>query len=346
MKAGYELELLAPIGSTRYSIAYHFSQKYNLNLKTCFHRESEIWPGSNNGIAYYCLTKGFELWNNQSWQFRFINDMTIRHSLDASVPESNEWYHILTDDIRFIDLIQNQCDSSSATSEILKPISKLYKVEQQIKDRIYSVVGKKSKLICGAHSQMADRNRICEIVTAPITENHQQRLEEIIDLANSMGCIVPQEGAFHIHFDGTDFANSKTLLRMIRYFYVWTDVLKAMIPPNPYCTRLGEYSKAILDYAFDLANETKPFSDVVSELKMLAPTKYCDFNFNNILIGDPDKFTVEVRVIPMLLDSAALVAANDLYMSFLEFIKTTNHQYSQQKFLATEQNMSMLIDSF
>ena len=259
MKVGYELELLTPVGLTRKSIAEAFAKKYALKLKSNFHRESELWPGSQNKTSYYCLTKCFELWNSNHWSFRFVNDMTIQESLIVNTPESEDWYHILSDDIRLIDLILQNCNSDSKTSEILKPIADFYKTEVKSHDNIYSVTGKKSKLICGAHSRMTDRNRICEIITAPIADDYQAQLAEIVELAKTTGCAVPVEGAFHIHFDGLAFANSKTLLKMIRYFYIWSDVLKSIIPPNPNCKRLGEYSQEIVDYAFDLANENKSF---------------------------------------------------------------------------------------
>lgn len=343
MKVGYELELLAPIGLTRHSVAQAFAQKLQLQMKPCFHRESEFWPGDQS-TPFYCLTKGFELSNQDKWHFRFINDMTIRHSLDPAVQESPEWYHLLTDDIRFIDLINIHCHAGDHADQILKPIANLYKTDVHSENGIYSVTGQKSKLICGAHTRMADRNRICEIVTAPITENHQDKLDEIVTLAASLGCVVPREGAFHIHFDGTAFANTATLLRFIRYCHVWSGVLKMLIPPNPYCTRLADYSPEILQYAFNTENEKKSFDQTVIELKSLAPTKYCDFNFTNILTGNPDKFTVEVRVIPMMLDAAALGGASDLYMSFMNFICTTDIEYPMQKLEPTQAHAAQLLE--
>ena len=342
MKAGYELELLCPPGLTRLSVAQAIASKFKLALVPCFHRESELWPGADNATPYYCLTKGFELFEKNQWQFRVVNDMTVKDSIDLAVTESPEWFHVLTDDIRFIDLIRRHCNAGEPCASILSPIARLFNSEVKLSDGIYSVTGLDSKLVCGAHSKATDRNRICEIVTAPITENHHEKLSEILQIATSMGCVVPKEGAFHIHFDGEPHANSSGLLRVIRYFYVWSDVLKALIPPNPHCTRLGEYSAEIVDYSFNRDNALKDFARVKSDLKALSPTKYCDFNFTNILIGNLNKFTIEVRVIPMLLDSAALSAASDLYSSFMNFISTSNVGYKKQKLKANAKNIKNL----
>lgn len=343
MKLGYEIELLAPLGQTRESIAESFAKKFQLNMKACFHRESEHLPGIQDLAPYYCLTKGFELYNSSGWQLRFINDMTIRESIDKSAPDLPQWFHILTDDIRFIDLILCHCDPTSKVDQILLPIAKIYNSQINNADGIYSVSGNASKLICAAHSQMTDRNRICEIVTSPITDGHHLKLEEIIEQALSIGCIVPKEAAFHIHFDGLAFANTTSLLRLIRYFYIWSDVLKKIIPPNPNCTRLGDYNSQIIDYAFNPLNEKKVFEQTVSDLKQLSPTKYCDFNFNNILIGNPDKFTIEVRAIPMILNAAAMNAASDLYISFINFISTSDFTYSPLKKEPTSENVTELL---
>ena len=82
---------------------------------------------------------------------------------------------------------------------------------------------------------------------------------------------------------------------------------------------------------------------MIIDLKALGPTKYCNFNFNNILIGDPSKFTIEVRVIPMILDEQALFASHELYMGFLNYMLNSNINFEKKKNLATSENINNLL---
>ena len=343
MKVGYELELLAPFGKNRRDLADHLVGSLGDSIQPIFHRESEYWPGANDSKPYFCLTKGFEILRAGQPTLKVINDMTIELGLDPNVPQQGDWYHILADDIRLIELIKKQCDPAQPTDKILEPIASLFGLEVQHSQKVWAVIKPGMAPICGTHSYMTDRHRICEVVTSPIETNHHQALTTLLDSCKEFGCTLPVEAAFHMHFDGEAFSNSSSLLRFIRYCHVWGDVLKAIIPPNPNCKRLGGYSNSVIDYAFDLQNEQKTFDQVKMELKELKPVKYCDFNFNNILIGDPQKLTVEVRVIPMIMDSAALCAANDLYQGFIRFILESDHSYEKQKKQPTQDEIQSLL---
>lgn len=347
MKCGYELELLAPAGETRYTIATYLAKHYSCQVTPFFHRESDLWPKSLHSKPFYCLTRGFRLEKDGSWQFKVVNDMTIGKQIDLEKSIEEDWYHLLSDDIRLIDLMHSHCDPNAKTPVILLPIAKLFRTTIQKNNDIFQVIGPRSSLICASHRFFGDRNRICELVTAPIHNNHKETLQKVLALMIQKGCTIPEEAAFHIHFDAIDFYTPPLLLRLIRYFHVWSNILKALIPPNPNCTRIGAYAATVIDYAFDKKNQSLSWSQTTDSLKKLGAQKYCDFNFVNVLNvakDNPQKRTIEIRTIPMTFDADALVAATGLFSGFLDFIKSTDHDYANEALPVTAENIHLLLD--
>jgi hypothetical protein len=328
MKCGFELELIAPDGESRASIAAHLAEVHSCTVGSYFHRESDLWPGDPASKSFHCLTRAFLLENDAGWQLKVANDMTIGRQIDLETSVSGDWYHILSDDIRIVDLIHTHCNAVDKTEEVLLPMAGLFGTQLQREDDIIKVVGPRSSLVCAAHARFSDRSRICEIITAPITRGHRQRLVSIIGATREMGCQIPLEAAFHIHFDGADFLDTRPFLRLIRYFHAWSGILRALIPPNPNCIRLGGYEDCVVEYAFDRDNDRRSWAETVASMKKLRAVKYCDFNFVNLLSARPEKTTVEIRTIPMTFDVDALLAATELFHGFLQFVRTTDLEYT------------------
>ena len=343
MKCGYELELLAPIGETRHSIASHLAQYYSCQPVPIFHRESDYRPHHIHSASFYCLTRGFYLERPSGFWLKVVNDMTISNQINLDNDEETDWYHLLADDIRLVDLIISHCDPGAGPKEILDPIASLFRTSVEKNGSLYQVAGPRSSLVCFAHHLFKDRNRICEIVTAPITTLHREILLDLTTKVQEKGCIIPTEAAFHIHYDATDFCSPALLLRLIRYFHVWSQTIKRIVPPNPHCRRLGAYADDVVNYAFARSNEDKPWEEVVASLKSAGATKFCDFNFVNILNGHPTKMTFEVRITPMTFNVDALVAATDFFHQFLQSVKNTNHDYDQAIFPGEPQDIQLLM---
>jgi len=343
MKCGYELELLAPLGETRHSIAHHLGKNYSCQPLAIFHRESDYNPYYIHGKSFYCLTRGFRLESPSGFWLKVVNDMTISTQIDLENDDETDWFHLLADDIRLIDLIVSHCDPGASPQQVLTPIAELFQTTVDKKDTLYQVSGPSGSLVCLAHHHFKDRNRICEIVTAPIETSHREVLYNIIHQVQEKGCTIPTEAAFHIHFDATDFCSSDRLLRLIRYFHVWSEIIKTLVPPNPHCQRLGPYTDEVVRYAFDRANDNKPWDEVVAALKGAGATKFCDFNFANILNGDPNKMTIEVRIIPMTFNVDALVAATVFFNQFLQSVIHTDYDHTSDIFPAEPENIEALI---
>ena len=320
-----------------------FSMHLGGKVSPIFHRDSDYRPGGDATKAYYCLTRGFVLDSPSGLTLSFVNDMTISTELDLGDETETDWFHVLSDDSRLLELVRHHCDPSQSPDGILAPLAALFHTEIQQQGRLFRVIDNQGSLIALSHSFFCDRKRICELVTSPLCSNHKGVLEMLVQEALRAGCTVPAEAAFHIHFEGATLCSTSHILRLIRCFFIWGPTLKRILPPNPHCRRLGDYPQGVIEYAFERANETCSWEETKTALKDLGLNKYCDFNLVNLLRGDNTKLTVEIRAIPMILDADALFGATQFYFGVLQLFGCMKDYECMQSLPPTDENIRELL---
>ena len=98
LRIGFEIELLAPPGSSRADLAAEVARRSGGGVHRFFHTDSEpsLVPGLDHFIH---LTPGFDVVDERGRPMcRLVDDITIRADLDPRVPPRPGWYRIVGDE--------------------------------------------------------------------------------------------------------------------------------------------------------------------------------------------------------------------------------------------------------
>lgn len=315
-KIGFEIELMAPPGLSRQDLAEAIAQEHNGFVHRIFYPQSE--PSHVPGTPlFHNLTLGFEVIDSEgNLIVRCVDDLTLQDDLDKTQKPQPEWYRIVSDDTRLLQLVICQADPKAASGEVLKPIADLFATQVEVgPGGMMRVADHTGNPIAIAALLPGERERPCELITPPIDSNHYQRLELLLNKARSLGFTIPCEGATHFHFDAVNLCSPRVFTNLVNILWTYGEILKKLVGTNPHCRRLGAWDEELLI----LINETDfcdmSWSDVQMGLAKLQLTKYCDFNLKNLIHKIPDKFTFEARIFPSwlhpepLIESAALMEA-------------------------------------
>ena len=345
-KIGFEIELLAPKGLSRKSLAESIAQANNGKVSRIFYPQSE--PSHVPGTPlFHNLTLGFKVVDNQGNLIaKCVDDLTLQDDLDKSHPPQPEWYRIVSDDNRFLQLITCQADAEQSKSEVLNPIADLFgtHVESGV-EGMMRVADNTGNPIAIAAPLPGERERPCEIISAPIDANHQQKIEVILETARLLGFTVPVEGATHIHFDAKPLCSANVFANLVNIFHTHGRNLKRLVGSNPKCTRFGSWDINLIKLVNEPDFRELPWEEAKARVAKLELTKYCDFNLKNLIHPIPDKFTFEARIFPVWLDSQPIIEAAALCEAVLRYAisepqispnTTLNWELeSMQKFLKT-----------
>jgi len=199
------------------------------------------------------------------------------------------------------------------------------------------------------------RERPCEIVTAPLTLDHEAALEALLRPARELGFTVPTESAVHLHVDGAPFRSAHAFANLVRLFGHWRGALHALLETNPACTRLAPMPPALLALVEEEAAawaaatsgaRTGAGADVEDDdvttaadgdattaggaasaerwhrLQQAAARtgllKYMDVNLTALLTDSPARDTVEVRILPGSLSASDITGRARLVEALLD----------------------------
>ncbi len=128
-KIGFEIELLAPKGLSRQTLAEAIAHEQGGIVRRFFHPQSE--PSKVPGtLLFHNLTMGFEVVNKQGQVIaRCVDDLTLQDDLEKTTSPLTGWYRIVSDDLRLLQLIKQQANPTAPLSEVLKPIAQLFATE-------------------------------------------------------------------------------------------------------------------------------------------------------------------------------------------------------------------------
>ena len=317
-KTGFEIELMAPAGLSRHDLAKATALRVGGTVERFFHPQSE--PSAVEGRPVFeNLTPGFRVRDAQGvWVASFVDDLTLQRDLDRERAPLAGWRRIVADDGRLLRLVERHCDPDAGDDRTLEPLAALFGTEAQRHEAgMVRVVDANGRSVAIDAPLPGERERPCEIVTAPIETNHEAVLEALLADARGLGFIVPVEAATHVHFDGEALCSARAITGLVD---VWTrhgEALKRLVGVNRACVRLGDWPAGLVALTGSEAFQSMDWAEAKAALGGAGLTKYCDLNLVNLLTGRAEKHTVEVRVLPAYLEIAPLMAASALFEGVL-----------------------------
>lgn len=319
-KVGFEIELMAPPGASRRDIAQRVAARVGGIATRIFHPESEHAkvPGTP---VFENLTLGYRVEDaNGAWVASFVDDLTLQADFEKQAKPKSGWYRIVSDEPRLLRLIEEQCDPTASLEEVLKPVAALFGVEvEHSAEGMMRVSDTRGATVAIGAPLPGERERPCEIVTAPIASDHRAALNELLDDARTLGFSVPKESATHIHFDAKPLRSAHFIARFVRTVSRFPMELRALMHANANCVRMGgwppELAKAVAKPDFiDLS-----WDEVRATLLGLGLTKYCDFNLVNMINQDNAKDTLEVRILPGMMDTETILTCAAFFEALLRW---------------------------
>lgn len=319
-KKGFEIELLAPRGLTRRDLAARIAGRVGGRVEPCFYPQSE--PSLVPDLPVFeNLILGFEVLDQRDERIALlVDDLTIRADLDREAAPKPGWLRILSDEARLLSLVQQNCSAQAPFDQVLAPLAALFGTEVEQPDpQVCKVNDASGRSIAMATTLPGERERPCEIITAPIQSDATAVLEALMADAQALGFTVPVEAALHVHFDGAALCSAPVLSRLLIALHTYRDQLRDRVKTNPACVRLGATHPDIITLVGSDAFRSADWPQARALLTKLKPTKYCDFNIANLVYGLKQKHTFEVRIFPGTMNPQEMVANAALFERILRW---------------------------
>lgn len=317
-KIGVEIELLAPPGTTRADLAAAIAAEHQGRVRTVLHQDSEpsVVPGQP---IFYNLTLGFEVLDKHSQLIaRCVDDLTLQHDLERKARPKAGWWRILSDDERLLRLIALHTDPALPLPDALAKLAPMFS------GRLLDAAGGIFRLVDSVGAPLAlaaplpgERERPCELITPPLTEDHGAQIEALLRAARELGFSVPLEGATHIHFDAQPLCSAHVIANLVNLLWAWGARLRQLCATPPHFRRVGGWPEALPNCVNESDFRGLPWPQAQSRLRALEPSKYCDFNLKNIAYGRDDRHTFEVRIFPAYTETEPVLAAAALFEGIL-----------------------------
>ncbi len=317
-KTGFEIELMAPAGLSRRDLAQAVADDIGGTVQRFFHPQSE--PSAVEGLPVFeNLTPGFRVRNAAGgWIASFVDDLTLQTELDRERAPLADWRRIVADDGRLLRLVERHCDADAAGDRTLEPLAVLFGTEaERHPGGMVRVVDAQGRSVAIDAPLPGERERPCEIVTAPMEADHEAGLERLLGQARALGFTVPTEGATHVHFDAAPLCSARAVAGLVE---VWTrhgEALKRLVGTNPRCVRLGNWPAGLVELTRSPAFAAMDWEAARTALAGAGLGKFCDLNLVNLINGRADKHTIEARVLPSGLEARPIVAATALLEGLL-----------------------------
>jgi len=319
-KIGIEIEMIAPKGVSRRDLAEAIASHFQGHVTPYFHPQVE--PSKVPGQPLFKnLTPGFEVRDQHGQRIaQCVDDLTLQDDFDRTAPAQPGWYRIVSDEHRLLQLVMQQADASAAIADVLTPIAHLFGTELQYgHGGMVRVTDQTGESIAIAAPLPGERERPCELITAPISENHHASVDVLLGIARRLGFTPAAEGAIHIHFDASALMNASVLATLMRVFWRFGDELKSLVKSNPRCRRLGRWPQALYDQTQQPEWSDLDWEEAKQSLAAFEITKHCDFNIKNIIQASADKQTFELRILPVWMETTTILEAAKLFEGILEW---------------------------
>jgi hypothetical protein len=317
-RIGFEAELLAPVGASRATVAAALAAAHNGSTVPVFHLDSEpsLVPGRP---VFHHLSLGHDVVDDRGAPVaRIVDDLTISAELRPD-DALGITHRILADDPRLIRLIARHADPTAPIAEVLEPVAVLFgsRVEPRPGGR-FRLDDPTGATIAMAVPQSAERERVVEIVSPPLTDDMGGRLHRLLDVAADLGCTVPAEAAVHVHLDAEPFRDPQAFAALVRLFGQHRDELWERFATNTACRRLGPLPDELVALVSEPGFGHRPWAEIEVALHELPLTKFADLNLVNLRDRTPGKDTVEIRILPGGISAPAIMRQVALLAELLE----------------------------
>lgn len=319
-KTGFEIELLAPRGRSRLDLAAAIARHHGGTVRRCFYPQSEpsLVPGKQ---VFENLILGFECHDSQGNALaKCVDDLTIRANLDRNAAPVPGWYRIVSDDARLLRLIMAQCDAEADAGDVLLPVARLFQTELIFeKDGIVRLVDGMRAPVALLSGLPGERHRPCELITPPLETGHLAYLEGVLAIARDLGFTLPVEAATHVHFDAERLRSPGAFSALVRIVSTLGAELRLLVGSNRNCTRLGPVPRELTSLVSEPGFIDSTWEQALGRLRAIELSKYCDFNFLNIVHDTPGKSTFEVRILPGLMEARDIVESAAFFEAILNW---------------------------
>jgi hypothetical protein len=302
-RTGFEIELMAPPGLSRLTLARDLADRCGGLVRPVWHHDSE--PSLVPGLGRFLhLTQGFEVRRgNGDLLCTLVDDVTLIAGLDPRATAPPGWFRILSDDPRLLRLLAAHSDPGGTLPAALDSTARLWESAVQRHGDVYRLDDPAGATIALAAPQGGERERPCEIVTPPLTGDHGAALEELLGPARELGFTVPREAAVHLHLDGAQFRRPHALANVVRLFAHWREPLRTLLQTNPACRRLAP----LPDLLVAAVGGVPSYDDLRTAAADGRLTKFFDVNLTQLLTGTPVRDTIEIRILPGAIDADDII---------------------------------------
>lgn len=293
-RTGFELELLAPRGSSRLTLATALAQRCGGEVRPVWHEDSEPAMVKSLGGRFLHLTQGFEVVKDSGELLcSLVDDVTIVADLDPAAAAPPGWHRLLTDDPRLLHLLARVSDPGGPLETSLNAAAALWGVAAERHGHVWRVESAGATIALATPSG-GERERPCEIVTPPLVQGHSAALEGLLGPARDLGFSVPVEAAVHVHLDGGPFREAAVMANVVRLFAYWREPLRQLLRTNPRCRRLAPLPVELVT----VVDRTPSLDELRQAATAGGLTKFFDVNLTQLLRDDPLRDTIEVRILP------------------------------------------------
>jgi hypothetical protein len=303
------MELLAPRGLSRRTLAEDLAARCGGRVETFFHQQQELSLAPDMAV-FENLTQGFEVRDGPGALIaRCVDDITLQEDLIHAAPSKPGWFRVVSDDARLLRLLARISPADEGPEAALEPMAALFagQLDHFPEHGMIRAVDSIGAPLAIASSLPGERERPCELITPPLKHDQAARLEDLLAPARALGFSLAAESATHLHFDAARLRNARVFQRLVRILTEEAEALKAQMGANPRCRRLGPWPQALWTTinAPDFAD--LPWAEAKARLVECGLSKFCDFNLKNIVHDVPGKPTFEVRVLPGLIHADAIL---------------------------------------
>ena len=313
-RTGFEIELLAPVGSSRRVLADEMASRRGGVVRPVWHHDSE--PSLVPGLGRFLhLTQGFEVHDAEgSLVCTLVDDVTLVADLDPRTRPTPGWYRVLTDEPRLLRLLAERIDPSASLEDSLTPVAAQWGVRVKRHGDVFQVDDSAEATIALAAPQGGGRERGCEVITPPLTADHEQAIDELLQVSRELGFVVPVEAAVHVHHDGAPFRSAPALANVVRLFGWWRSSLRSLLGTNPACLRLAPLPAPLVQ----VASGTPSYEQLRDAATAGGLTKFFDVNLTALFKENPVRDTLEVRILPGSIVASDIVRGAALIEALLD----------------------------
>ena len=122
-RIGFEIELMAPAGLDRRSLAVELAGRFGGRLQPVWHHDSEPSLVPELG-RFLHLTQGFEVRRaDGSPLCTLVDDVTLVAGLDPRAAPAAGWFRVLSDDPRLLRLLARHSDPGGTLSDAVDAVA-------------------------------------------------------------------------------------------------------------------------------------------------------------------------------------------------------------------------------